>query len=82
MYATSPRVEFLRTLSKLRKGKKIPHCLFTSSIKHENRHFHVVAVLWWQRNVQKREMHVQSYCFAYSTYFIFDYLVAAAVVGS
>ena len=33
---------------------KFRHCLFTSSIKHEIRHFHVVVVQKWERNVQKK----------------------------
>ena len=38
--------------------------MFPSSTKREFRHFHVVVVQRWQRNVQKRVMHVQSCCFA------------------
>ena len=38
--------------------------LFTSSIKCEIRHFHVVVVLKRERNVQKSVMHVQCCCFA------------------
>ena len=40
---------------------KFCRCLFTSSIKREIMHFHVVVV-------QKSVMHVQSCCFAYKTY--------------
>ena len=47
---------------------KFCRCLFTSSIKHEIRHFHVVVVQKRERNVQKSVMHVQSCCFAYKTY--------------
>ena len=54
------------------------HCLFTSFTKREIRHFHVVVVQWRQRNVQKSVMHVQSCCFALSSYCLFDFLVAAA----
>ena len=38
-------------------------CMFTSSTKHEIRHFQVM-VQWWQRNVQKHVIHGQSCCFA------------------
>ena len=42
--------------------QKENRCLvFTSSKKRE---IHVVVVQWWQRNVQKNVMHVQSCCFA------------------
>ena len=53
-------------------------------MKHEIRHFHVVAVQKRERNVQKSVMHVQSCCFAYKTYccFFFYVLVAVRVVGS
>ena len=46
-------------------GERKIHCrLFTSSIKCEIRHFHFAFVQWWQRNVQKSLMHVQSCCYA------------------
>ena len=62
---------------------KFRRCLFTSSIKHKSKHFHVVVVQKRERNVQKSVMHVQSCCFAYKTYFFFFYvLVAVHVVGS
>ena len=35
---------------------KFLHCLFTFSIKCEVRHFHVVVVQWWQRNIQESMM--------------------------
>ena len=35
------------------KERKFSRRLFTSSIKSEIRHFPVVVVQWWQRNVQK-----------------------------
>ena len=38
-------------ISRFRKRRKFRHGLFTSSLKHEVRHFHVVVVQWWQRNV-------------------------------
>ena len=34
------------------KERKIRRRLFTSSIKGENRHFHIVVLQWRQRNVQ------------------------------
>ena len=44
------------------KFEKENRCLvFTSSIKREFRPFHVVVVQWWQRNVQKSVMHVESF---------------------
>ena len=49
--------------------------MFTSSIKRQIRHFPVVVVQWRQRNAQKSVMHVQSCCFAYSSYCCFDVLV-------
>ena len=53
-------------------GKKKSRCLvFTSSIKHENRRFHVVVVQWMQRNVQKSVMHVQSCFFANQNLLVF-----------
>ena len=55
---------------------------FTSSIKPEIMHFPLVVVQWRQRNVQKSVMHVQSYCFTYSTYCFFDDLVVVAFVAS
>ena len=54
--------------------------MFTSSIKRENRDFHVVVVQWRQRNVEKSVMHVQSCCFAYYAFFFFADLVPVAVV--
>ena len=33
---------------------KFRRCLFTSSIKHESKHFHVVVVQKRERNVQKK----------------------------
>ena len=56
--------------------------MFTSFIKREIRHFHVVVVQNGQRNVQKGVMHVQSCCFTYKTYCLFDVLVAVRVFGS
>ena len=45
--------------------------MFTSSIKREIRHFHVVVVQWRQRNAQKSVMQVQSCCFANLTQLLF-----------
>ena len=57
-------VEFSRTVSKFRKRKrKLLSCVRPSSTKREKRHFHVVVVQRRQRNVQKRVMHVQSFCY-------------------
>ena len=45
--------------------EKQSRCLvFTFATKREIRHFHIVVVLWLQRNVQKSVMHVQICCFA------------------
>ena len=43
------------TLSREREGK-FRRCLFTSSKKHETRHFHVVVVQRRLRNVEKNVM--------------------------
>ena len=50
----------------LSSGKEKENCcfVFPSWKKPEIRHFHVVVVQWWQRNVQKSVMHVQSCYFA------------------
>ena len=32
--------------------------------KSQIRHFHVLVVQWWQRNVPKTVLHLQSFCFA------------------
>ena len=54
MYANSSGVEFLRAQYTSKEGeRKFRRCLFTSSIKHEIRHFHVVVVQKRQRNAQK-----------------------------
>ena len=53
-----------------------------SSIKHETRHFHLMVVQQLYINVQKSVIHVQSCCFAYSTYCFFDLLIAVTVVAS
>ena len=49
--------------SSLERERKFLRRLFTSSIKREIRHFHVVVVQQRRRNVQKSVMHVQT-CFA------------------
>ena len=46
---------------------KFRRWLFTSSIKREIRHFHVVVVQKRERNVQKSVMHLRSCCFANQT---------------
>ena len=52
--------------------RKQGRCLvFTSSIKREIRHFHVVVMQWRQRNVQKSVMHVQSCCLASRSLLLF-----------
>ena len=48
------------------------------SLKREIRHFNVVVVQRRQRNLQKSVMHVQSCCFALSSYCFFYFLVAAS----
>ena len=73
MQANSSGAEFLSTISKFIEKKKILSCcLFTSFPERKNRHFHVVVVQWRQRNVQKSVMHVQSCCFALSSYCFFN----------
>ena len=39
--------------SSLERERKIRRRLFASSIKRENRKFHVVFAQWWQRKIQK-----------------------------
>ena len=53
------------------RERKFRRRLFRSSIKREIRNFHVVVVQWRKRNVQKSVTHIQSCCFAYSTYCFF-----------
>ena len=55
--------------------------LYTSSIKREIRHFHVVVVQWRQRNVQKTLCTCKVVVLLKSVSF-FDVLVAAAIVRS
>ena len=57
-------VEFLGTISRHKKGKKIWWCLFTFSNNREIRHFNVVVMQKQQRNAQKSLIHVQSCLFA------------------
>ena len=64
-------VEFYITVAKFRKRKRKSLSLFTSSSKREIGYFHVVVVQWWQRNVLKSVMHVQSCCFANLNRFLF-----------
>ena len=68
-------------LQRTGKEKESRCLLFTSCLKHEIRHFHVVVVPWRQRNVQKSVLHVQSCCFANpKTYCFCAVLVVLAVV--
>ena len=57
---------FLVLNSKGPRGKENESCclVFPFSTKQEIRHFHVVVVQRWLRNVQKGVIHMQSYCFA------------------
>ena len=64
-------------------GKEKESCslVFTSSTKHEIRHFHILVVQWRQRNVQsKGVMHVQSCGFANLNLCFFAILVDVAVI--
>ena len=63
MQANVPELVSWGPYSTLESERKIRIRLFTSSIKREIRHFHVVVVQWRQGNVQKSMnlMHVQSY---------------------
>ena len=71
MQANSSGAEFLSTISSL-------IACFCPSQKVIIRHFHMVVVQWRQRNVQKSVMHMQSCCFALSSYCFLYFLVAAA----
>ena len=75
---TPLELNFCQPYPSSQRERKFCHCLFTSFIKREIRHFHVVVVQWRQRNVQKSVMHVQSCFFALSSYSFFYFLVAAA----
>ena len=72
-----PGFDHLGTALKFRRRKEnsIRHRLFTSSIKLEIRHCHVLVVKARQRNVQKSVMHVQRFCFAPQTYFFLTSLL-------
>ena len=82
IYLSNASELFLSRISSLQRERNLSCRLFTSSIKREIRHFPVVVVQWRQRNVQKSVMHVQSCCFASSTYCFFDVLVVVTVVAS
>ena len=82
MYANSPGVEFLRAYPNKEGERKFCRCLFTSSARHEIRHFYVVVAQKRQRNVQKSVMHVQSCCLLIKPIAFYDVLVAVAVVLS
>ena len=63
------------------RERKIRRRLFTSSIKREIRHFHVIYSCNNGKEMHKKNvMHVQSRCFTSLTYYVFDVLVAVAVV--
>ena len=55
---------------------KIRRCLFTFSIKHEIRHFHVVIVKKRQRDVQKKRKLL--FCLSLTYCFFLDVLLAVA----
>ena len=69
-------------ISTFRKRRNFLHGLFTSSLKRKVRHFHVVVVQWWQRNVQKSVLHMQCRFFAYWTYWCYGILVTITVIES
>ena len=58
----------LKTLSKFWEKRKSLSCVFPST-RRKIEHFHVIVMQWWQRNVQKSEMHVQSCCETYCFFF-------------
>ena len=60
------KLNFKGPYSSSEREIKFRRCLFTSSIKRQIRHFHVVVVQKQERNVQKSVMHVRSCCFAYN----------------
>ena len=54
-----------RILGKEKESRLSLLCLvFAFCTKREIRYFHVVVVQWWQRNIQKSVMHVNSCYFA------------------
>ena len=59
MQANFPGVDFMRTalILSLQRERKIRRRLFTSSIKREFRHFHIIAVITEMN--KKSVMHVQ-----------------------
>ena len=63
------------------RERKFCRGLYSSSIKRENRHFHVVVVQWRRRNVQKTSCTCKVVVLLKSVSF-FDVLVAAAIVRS
>ena len=58
------KLNFKGPYSSSEREIKLRRCLFTSSIKREIRHFHVVVVQKRERNEQKSVFHVRSCCFA------------------
>ena len=57
----SPKRNWKQFLCKILWGKQIA---LWGTWKSQIRHFHVVVVQWWQRNVPKTVLHLQSFCFA------------------
>ena len=57
MQENSSGAEFLSTISKFIKRRKILSLLVYVLPKREIRHFHVVVVQWRQRNIQKSVIH-------------------------
>ena len=74
--ASSPRVEFLRTVSKFRKRKKISSRLFMSRIKRKVRHFQLLLRRGLAGTLKKRTE--KTCCFANLN----DVHVAAALILS
>ena len=71
MKANSPEAEFKGPYPSSEREIKFRRCLFTSSIKHEIRHFYVVVVQKRERNVQKKCDARAKLLFSYKTYCFF-----------
>ena len=56
----SPKRNWKQFLCKILWRKQIA---LWGTWKSQIRHFHVVVVQWWQKNVQKTVLHLQSFCF-------------------
>ena len=63
-----------------KRKRKFGRLLFMSSIKREIRLFFCRSRAVTAKNVQKSVVHVQSCCFAYSTYCFFDVLLVVVAV--